>query len=292
MIQFLSSDFFSGLLRDPSRTGLNPLFRAKIRIGSESVHCFVKPIPDTIRDVPGGPVYESAEILSEALGYTMAKLVDLPVAKNAGVIELTPEQMPERVRQILKNMSTKGEQKTYLAWFSEDTTYPNLYQKHAEGFPKFLEERRAKRLAVALSKNKSIPGILSFDSWLQNSDRHLANLLWATGGKYVLIDHGRIFGWADWKPSSLIYRQDPPNRLMDIIDRHTPNWSASFPIRGARLLAYNGFSVAFKDRGMAFATEVLGNFLDDRGSALVVDFLSSRLDNGRYSKELGMLAIS
>ncbi|MDU8454847.1 hypothetical protein [Pseudomonas syringae group sp. J254-4] len=237
-------------------------------------------------------MYESAEILSEALGYTMAKLVDLPVAKTAGVIELTPEQMPDRVRQILKNMSTKGEQKTYLAWFSEDTTYPNLYQKHAEGFPKFLEDRRAKRLALALSKNKSIPSIVSFDSWLQNSDRHLANLLWSTGGKYVLIDHGRIFGWADWKPHSLIHRHDPPNRLMATIDRHAPNWSASFRVRGARLLAYNGFSVAFKDRGIALACEILGNFLDDRGSALVVDFLFDRLDNSRYSKELGMLAIS
>ncbi len=237
-------------------------------------------------------MYESAEILSEAIGYAMAKLVDLPVAKNAGVIELKPEQMPDRVRKILKNTSSKGEQKTYLAWFSEDTTYPNLYQKHAEGFPRFLEERRARRLAVALSKNKSIPNIVSFDSWLQNSDRHLANLLWSASGKYVLIDHGRIFGQADWTPSTLIHRSDPPNRLMNIIDSYAPNWSSTLPIRSARLLAYNGFSVAFKNGGLAVAAQILGNFLDDKGSALVVDFLSSRLDNGRYSKELGMLAIS
>lgn len=292
MIQTLSSDSFVGPLRDPSHTGINPLFRAKIRIGAESVHCFVKPIPDTIRDVPGGAAYESSEIMSEALGYTMARLVGLPVAKNAGVIELEAGQLPARVRELLKKMSTSGEQKTYLAWFSEDMTYPNLYQKHVVGFSKFFEDRRAKRLAVALSKNRNIPCIASFDAWLQNSDRHLGNLLWESSGKYTLIDHGRIFVWADWTPSTLHLRSDPANRLIDIIDHYVPQWSQNLPVRSARMLAYSGFAVAFKANGSAAASDTLSNFLDDKGSALVIDFLSRRLDNGRYSKELGMLAIS
>ena len=291
MIQFLSSDSFSGLLRDPAETGINPLFRAKIRVGGESLHCFVKPIPDSVRDVPGGPVYESSEIMSEALGYAMAQLVGLPVAANAGVIELTAQQIPSRVRELLKKMSAGAEQKTYLAWFSQDTTHPNLYQKFSQGFPAFLEERRTKRLALSLSKNKAIPKIVSFDSWLQNSDRHLGNLLWLPNGSYTLIDHGRIFVWADWKPHALRLRQNPANRLMDIIDRYVPQWSKKLPTRSARLVAYNGFSVDFENQGPLVTREVLSSFLDDTGVSLVIDFLSERLNNDGYSKELGMLAI-
>ena len=53
MIQFLNSDCFGGLLRDPSKTGLNPIFRAKIRVDGESLHCYVKPIPDKVWEWPG-----------------------------------------------------------------------------------------------------------------------------------------------------------------------------------------------------------------------------------------------
>lgn len=292
MIHFLSSDSFSGQLRDPSRTGLNPLFRAKIRIGDASLHCYVKPIPDKVWTSPGSVIYESSEIMSEAIGHTLAKVVGLQVSKNVGVIQLDRAQIPEGVRSRLDAISPLGPQETYLAWFSEDTTHPNLYQMHVDAAPEFLRVRQSRRLAVALSKNASIPGIISFDAWLQNSDRHLSNLLWAAGGGYTLIDHGRLFVWPDWTPATLHRRAKCSNRLMDIIDSHVPQWSENLPIRSARLLAYNSFSVAFREKGSAAATATLSNFLDDEGSSQVVDFITSRLDNGKYSKELGMLAIS
>lgn len=292
MIQFLNSDCFGGQLRDPVKTGINPLFRAKIRVGDESLHCYVKPIPDKVWESPGAYEFESSEIVSEAIGYALAGIVGLPVAKNAGVIELDRDQIPERVQRALDFISPSGPQKSYLAWFSQDTTYPNLVQKHLDGFPDFMKERRAKRLVTQLSKNKSIPAILSFDAWLQNSDRHLGNLLWVSSGSYTLIDHGRLFVWPDWTPAKLSGARKCPNRLMEIIDLYVPQWSQNLPVRSARLLAYNSFSVAFRDGGAEKTTEMLSSFLGDEGSAQVVDFIAARLDNDRYSKELGMLAIS
>lgn len=292
MIQFLNSDCFGGQLRDPIKKGLNPLFRAKIRVGDESLHCYVKPIPDRVWERPGTYAFESSEILSEAIGHALAEIVGLPVAENAGVIELERGQIPERVQNALDLISPNGPQESYLAWFSQDTTYPNLAQKHIDGFPAFMEERRAKRLVTSISKNKATPVILSFDAWLQNSDRHLGNLLWAAGNSYTLIDHGRLFVWPDWTPDKLSSQRKCPNRLMEIIDSFIPQWSENLPIRSARLLAYNSFAVSFRDGGAEKTTEMLSNFLSDEGSAQVVEFIASRLDNDRYSKELGMLAIS
>ena len=291
MIQYLNSDAFGGQLRDPRATGVNPLFRAKIRIGDESVHCYVKPSPDKVWEHPGGYSYESAEIMSEALGYVLANVVGLPVAKNAGVIQLDRAQIPPRVQAALDAMSPHGPQQSYLAWFSQDTSYPNLYRKHVEGIPKFLAERRAKRLATNLAKDKAIPGIVAFDGWLQNSDRHLGNLLWAPAG-YTLIDHGRIFIGPDWKPSMLPLRGDCQNRLKGIIDAYVPKWSQTLPSRSGQFLAYNSFAMAFREKGASAAAETLVNFLSDEGTAQVIDFLVARLDNDRYSKELGMLAFS
>ena len=293
MIQFLNSDCFGGLLRDPSKTGLNPIFRAKIRVDGESLHCYVKPIPDKVWERPGeGRAYESSEILSEAIGHAIAKIVGLPVASNAGVIELERAQIPDRVQRSLDQISPDGPQETYLAWFSQDTTYPNLAQMHIDGFPDFMADRRARRLASSLSKNDTIPAIVTFDAWLQNSDRHLGNLLWAANGNYTLIDHGRLFVWPDWKPEHLSTPRACPNRLMDIIDHYVPQWSKNLPIRSARFFAYNSFSVAFKGDGATETAAMLSNFLSDEGAAKVIDFIESRLDNDRYSKELGMLAIS
>lgn len=162
MIQFLNSDCFGGQLRDPIKTGLNPLFRAKIRVGDESLHCYVKPIPDKVWERPGTYEFESSEILSEAIGYVLAGIVGLPVAKNAGVIELDRDQIPERVRRGLDFISPSGPQKSYLAWFSQDTTYPNLVQKHVDGFPDFMKERRAKETRNAALQEQVYPGNFVF----------------------------------------------------------------------------------------------------------------------------------
>lgn len=290
MIHFLNGDAFGGQLRDPKWQGLNPLFRAKLRLGDTSIHCYVKPIPDVVKE-SGGPAYKSAEILSEALGYTIAKNMGLPVAGTAGVILLDREQIPERVQRNLDAISDQGPQESYLSWFCQDMTHPNLVQKHVKGFPDFLRERRTRRLITSLAKNASVPAIISFDLWLQNSDRHLGNLLWGAGGNYTLIDHGRLFVWPDWTPPNLSHDRPCSNRLREIIEGVEPNWSQQLPNRGAMHLAYNTFAVAFREKGAKAASEMLLEFLEEAEAESVVDFITSRLDTKNYSKELGVLAI-
>lgn len=290
MINILSSDSFTGQLPAPDSTGLSPIFRGKVSTESESVRCYIKPLPDSIIS-PSGQLVENREILSEALGYTLAKGAGLQTPDNAGIIVLKAEQIPSRVVDHLKSITPGNEvQSDYACWFSQDMLHPSLLKNHIpDGHPS-IRLAALSRLAVTLSKNDQTPTIITFDEWTENSDRNLGNLLGTAAGEMTLIDHGRLFRYPTWSPKNL--EASPyglKNVISDLINNFIPHWSEKTPIKSARLLAYNNLSACWKSGSQSAAEKVLAEFLDTNDVKSVLEFLSGRLEQSTYNTAVGLL---
>lgn len=290
MIPILSSKAFGGQLSTPRSTGISPIFRGKIKVDDVSLRCYIKPLPDQII-APGGRVVDNREVLSEALGFTLAKNAGLATPDNAGIIMLESEQIPDQVLAQLRSI-TPGNvpQKDYLAWFSQDMLHPSLLKNHIPDAPDSMRHAALARLALSLSKNTSTATIVTFDEWSENSDRNLGNLLGTADGGMILIDHGRLFRYPSWDPSALVASPlGIQNVIRDLVDSFVPHWSEKTPTKSARLLAYNNLAVTWRSKGETAAKDVLAEFLDDTEISQVLDFLSGRLDQTHYNSAVGLL---
>ncbi|WP_051234212.1 hypothetical protein [Halomonas halocynthiae] len=290
MIHLLTHEHWVGQLPAPEHTGISPIFKARLKIEGESRRCYVKPLPDMIEC--GTEVLDNQEVVSEALGYILAKYCGLPVPHTAGIIVLPRDYIPADVLQHADSVTPQGKrQEVFIAWFSEDMRTPNLIQHHMNGASEELQSRLVQRISRYLAKHDQAPAIASFDEWTLNSDRHPGNLLQSRDGQLMLIDHGRLFIGPSWKPSQLA--NSPPtctNRLIGFIEKNDPSWSRRLPTQSQRHVAYNGFNVYFQDSGEKAARETLARLMmeeDDIGR--VVSFLSSRLQPEHYRTAIGTL---
>ncbi len=290
MVEFLDSNAFLGPLRDAPMHGENAIFRGRIDVGSRSVRCYIKPFVATLRSSSGSSSTNNS-VISEALGYTLAKASGLTVADTAGVIILRSDQIPENVlRKLLSQPSGSAPATEYVAWFSEDMKYPALLAECPSDAPDLMQIRNRSRVAADLAANGSAPAVLSFDEWTENSDRHLGNLLGGPSGGLVLIDHGRLFRTPAWTPASL--GLDPAlarNALRELIDGVIPGWSNRTRIRSARQLAYKAFSVAWKADGRDKAESILTEFLPPSEVTQVLEFLAARLEPSHYTSTVGLM---
>ncbi|SEQ90522.1 hypothetical protein SAMN04244573_02492 [Azotobacter beijerinckii] len=288
MIQVLGSSAYTGELRSPQSRGISPLFRGKISVGEASLRCYIKPMPDTVK--LGKQVVENREVLSEALGYTLAKAANYAVPDAAGIIMLKREQIPESVLEHLNAITPGGLQQDYLAWFSQDMQHPSLLKRHIDDAPDFLKDLQLKRLAVRLAAHPETPAIVTFDEWTENSDRNLGNLLESADGKLTLIDHGRLFRLPIWQAATLSTSGLPlSNVIRELVDACTPHWSNKTPTKAARAMAYNSLAGTWRKDGQAAARQVLEEFLDSSDVTHVIAFLESRLEPAHYNKVVGLL---
>ena len=289
MIPTLSSKAFAGQLPSPASKGISPIFRGKIKIDGSSIHCYIKPLPDFIE--VGGAIKDNREIVSEALGYILAKKAGHSVPENAGIICLRVDQIPADVMQQLQQVTPKAApQNDYLAWFSQDMQHPSLLKRHISGAPDHLKELQLRRLAERLANHPQTPSLVTFDEWTENSDRNLGNLLEAVDGALSLIDHGRLFRLPIWEPVKLSTSGLPMrNVIRELVDAYTPHWSERTPTKSGRAMAYNKLAVTWKAEGAAAARKVLVDFLDDQEADIVVDFLAARLEPSHFNKAVGIL---
>lgn len=288
MIQILSGDAYAGELRAPHSHGISPIFRGKINVGESSLRCYIKPLPDTIRI--GGNIVENREVLSEALGYTLARAANYSAPEAAGIIVLSRDQIPAAVLEHLRSITPGGLQPDYLAWFSQDMQHPSLLKRHIQDAPEHLKERQIRRLALSLAAHAQTAAIVTFDEWTENSDRNLGNLLEAADGKLTLIDHGRLFRLPFWQPASLPTSGLPlRNVIRELVDAYVQHWSEKTPTKAARAMAYNVLAGAWHKEGAAAARRVLAEFLDSMDIDHVLDFLEARLEPAHYNKAVGLL---
>jgi len=283
MIHILQSSAFGGQIRSPKKTGINPIFRAKITVEGVSLRCYVKPMPDYYLEQDGSS-FLNREITSESLGYVLAKVAGLATADAAGVIALDREMIPADVLQKLDAITHGAPQDSFLAWFSQDMTYPNLVEKYVDSPWNAFQAKRIKALAEKMAKHSDAPMVVSFDEWTLNSDRHFGNLLIGSKGRLYFIDHGRLFRYPSWEPSSLgPISSVCENRFRSIIDFYVPRWSTQLPLKSARALAYNTLSVSFKSNGITAARSVLKNLLmEEHEVDMITDFLAQRLEPKTY----------
>ena len=291
MLQILGSEAFLGPLRDAAAAGESVLFRGKVEVDGEASRCYIKPFPPLTKQASGAPA-ENRSVISEALGYILAKSCGFSVARTAGIIILRQDQIPTAALEKLAAQSPSGDaEPEYLAWFSEDMRLSPLIVECPSDAPELVRQRNLSRVASDLANHKKSPGIASFDEWIENSDRHLGNLLGSSDGDLILIDHGRIFRTPAWSPGDL---ESSPlhlrNALMDLIDSFTPNWSERSPIRSARILAYKTFSVAWHKDGKSLAGGALSEFMAHSEVEQVLEFLSARLEPGYYTAKVGLIA--
>lgn len=288
MIQVLSGSAYGGELRAPHARGISPIFRGKINIGEKSLRCYIKPLPDTIR--VGGLVVENREVLSEALGYTLAKVANYSAPDVAGIIMLSRAQIPAAVLEHLRGITPGGLQNDYLAWFSQDMQHPSLLKRYIQDAPEHLQERQIRRLALNLAAHDDTPSIVTFDEWTENSDRNLGNLLESADGKLTLIDHGRLFRLPFWQPTTLSTSGLPlRNVIRELVDQYAQHWSEKTPTKAARAMAYNALAGTWRKEGAAAARRVLAEFMDAMDIDHVLDFLEARLEPANYNKAVGLL---
>ncbi|QVW25333.1 hypothetical protein KJF94_07100 [Pseudomonas hormoni] len=291
MIPVLNSSFFGGQISAPKNVGLNPIFRAKISVNDESIRCYVKPMPDYYRNADGSH-FLNREITSEALGHVLGKACGMSMPDNAGVIVLERGMIPDSVLSKLDEVTHGHAQDSFLAWFSQDMIYPNLVERLIGDPANDFQSKRIRRIAEKLSKHPDAPALVSFDEWLLNSDRHLGNLLAAAKGKMMLIDQGRIFRLPSWQPGSLGSTDSRCQNTFELmLNTYTPRWSEQLPIKSARSLAYNTFSVAFRSHGSSAARSTLKEMMmEDSDVDTVINYLGGRLDPVQYSKFVELLA--
>jgi hypothetical protein len=290
MIHFLKRDAFSGQLRQPTSKGISPILRAKIRVDGESERCYLKPLPDFILCPITGRKVVNQEIVSEALGYTLAKTSGLSAPSVAGIIALGRDQLP---KDLLPELARIGgaPQESYLCWFSKDMEHPNLKQKHLSGINiPALEERRLKRLALFLAKHADSSKIVAFDDWLLNSDRNLGNILQTGLSSLMVIDHGRIFAYPNWEPGSTGSMPWPAdNILQSLINHYTPRWSELLPISSGKLMALNAFALSYRPTGLTASRSLLSNFFEPDDVEAIISLLDDRLDPAPHAKAAGLM---
>lgn len=294
MIHLLTHSAWRGQLPSPQYTGISPLFKARIQVSGESRRCFIKPLPDKIKR-SNGTITDNQEIISEALGYALAKSCGLPVPDNAGVIVLPREYIPAPALELADKLTPAFQrQESFVSWFSEDMRQPNMVQHHLTGTTAGdFKVRLIRRISRHLAGHEQSPAIASFDEWTQNSDRNAGNLLQGPDGKLILIDHGRLFIGPGWRADRLRVNSlvvTCKNQVIDTIEITDPDWSKRLPTQSQRNLAYNGFSVSFRDKGEAAARQTLADLMMEAPEIEhVVEFLASRLQPDHYRKAIGIL---
>lgn len=262
-IQILSGNAFAGCLPVSPIISTRPIFKGNLTIGGSTITCYIKPLPDYIRQA--GRLVSNREILNEALGYTLASRTGHAVPEQAGIIALDQHQIPTPALQRVQRLTPVDHpQQDYLAWFSADLKAPSLLENLGQA----TDHKQVKALVQRLAQHKQIPSIVALDDWMENTDRNLGNLL-ICGCKLALIDHGNLFR-GRWEPARLKRRTQARNVIRELIHTVKPRWRVD---RVAQL----SLSVAWKLRGRAAAREVLTEFLDARDTGQVIDFLEWRL---------------
>lgn len=292
MISLYNSDSFMGALPPPESVGVSAIFRGKISIDGERIaKCYIKPLPDVIAKEEG--LSANMEIVSEALGYTLAKHANYRVPESAGIIELGAELLPPSVLEDLKSQTPGVDaQDKYIAWFSEDLAYPSLLKKEILGAPAHLQNLQILHLLKRLAKHADTASIVTFDEWTENSDRNLGNLIELRDGKLALIDHGRLFRYPTWNAEFLGEKSGLGciNRLSHCIDAVESQWSERTRTRSARGMAYNSLAAYWKNGGQEAAAEILDIFLAPEQREAVITFLAEALEPAEYSAKIGLLA--
>ncbi|MFI0472943.1 hypothetical protein ACGLWX_09535 [Halomonas sp. HMF6819] len=292
MIHLLNETALLGHLPSPTRTGINPIFKARLHAEGESRRCFIKLLPDQV--VEQGATVENREAINETVGYVLARACGFKVSSVAGIIHLERQQIPSDVLAHADSETAGPPQPSFIAWFSEDLCYPDLVVHHTTGTTsQDFEDKLKARIAKDLLKREELPKLVSFDEWTLNTDRNPGNVLNTSTSAVALIDHGRVFMSRGWQSQALRFlkTRQARNLMANWAELGEPGWNEKLPNMSKRALAYTGFHSSFSDSGQIAVREALSDLsLPGDEIDCVLDFLEQRLDPDHYEKAIGLIA--
>ena len=146
------------------------------------------------------------ELFNEIAGYITAKALQLPCPDLGAVMTLP--------LSLFKDQQRFHTPQSRLAWVTtavSQAANPKTVFRISDSFvaPEFLKDVRSwdKRYAV-----------IALDDWTFNIDRNAGNLLRLSQGKYVLIDHGQLFGFPEIPTSAIDPKHpNPANKLTQMV---------------------------------------------------------------------------
>lgn len=245
----------------------------KLRAGLSSGACETFAVianwPNRARPVPAyfkvsTPDVQQKLILNELLANRIAVLRNLPV----------PEACPCACRkEFLRdkgagNCLTGRDDSPFIAGIATLDANPHHVKQGVFPGPKLEHELLKWRHCAELSV---------FDELLWNVDRTYQNLLRIGSGDYVIIDHDRVLGGANWTPESLVEMMKQPsnaNQLADLIVRSQD-----------QVTLYRMLKIAEEYAKKFQIPEALANTLaiqariDHALARLIIDLLNHRIKN-------------
>ena len=199
---------------------------ARVKIRGRSTRAYVKAYQSG----------DTAQLIGEVVGYTLARRAGLPQPEVAGLIHVP--------RSVLLGLP----QKSKIAF--DD---PHLCFATAEVLD--ANEGRVRSFAtvenVASASNWTIIGrqalqkfaetwphfskMVAIDAWTANVDRNLQNVLWVSASEFKLIDHGQLFGgyqinagnYIPWPACHCAAETAFPSKLVDELLKMPPILSDS-----------------------------------------------------------------
>ncbi|MFG1399571.1 HipA family kinase [Roseixanthobacter pseudopolyaromaticivorans] len=169
------------------------------------------------------------ELANEIMAASLASALDLPVPP--AFIGITEPGNPCATRTIMQD--GRG-----LMFVSVNVNSPSVASLVKR--PTDQETLKLLRPIVELlAKESWLGNLYGFDAWIANVDRHVGNVLFATGANIWIIDHGRCFTGPAWTKADLVAAGTYTHRLREWVTlflsaaerKRLANEAAALPIR-------------------------------------------------------------
>lgn len=208
-IHFLDNDKYLGYEESVAESGVENIHIGQIELDrGRVIRTYVKiyPFKEGSREHRG--------LINELIGYSLAEELGLAVPENAGFITLKSAQIQNPPAWVAGN-------RTVTAWWIQDAFYPSLkvYYNLSKlcGIPQSVIDRMLDKVRNEILASGQSPSIIAFDDLIANIDRNIGNLLRASKGQYILIDHGRVLGRVDWVAEDLDPSKSSINQIHELL---------------------------------------------------------------------------
>lgn len=265
MIPFLPSSAWLEFRGRPANPGLNlTTHQALISAPNGQVHkCYVKASPLSLPTV-----------FTEAVGWLVADALNLPRPKFAALLML-PVNKLRQCMPLDQHWLAHSEIPAFCSSAVDGKSISGRWQWFTQ-----------LKIASAF-KHSDIPRIAAFDTWVENQDRHMGNVLRTADGGYVPIDNEAILYSLIWASTGVSFAHNSLKLQAHAILKQ----SAYSQFESSMILAShqheNAFQKAWPSLQQLIQAMVPDSLQASQLCANMNQFLSTRASQHWLSTELG-----
>lgn len=204
-VEFIEEDGFLDTLRVVNNTsgGLSASTRlATVRWpDGEEADTFIKIFPIQNR---------TKEIVNESFGFLMAERANLRQSPRAALIKISVQDIPSD-----PNDTFAQEHGYYYAWACRSIGGENMKKLYFKPPYQSGTHDEFSKYFDALEQWDHFPSLIAFDDCIGNSDRNPGNVIFLGKNDLAIIDHGLIFGNADWPYKGIDYSLNFTNWMLE-----------------------------------------------------------------------------